>query len=318
MGLSNSQYNDIIRDYDERRRNNEQTHLERIEYVNSHIEGFKKLSDTISSLSVESTMKALSGDKSALSELHSRIEVLSRKKAALLASAGLPSDYLDRIYDCPDCQDTGYINGSKCHCFKLQQISVLYEQSNISDNLKDVSFSMLKEDYYKGKDLERFRDSLDNSVKFVQNFDSVYQNLLFYGTVGVGKSLLSSCIAKELIDSGHSVIYFSASSLMDTISRETFGNKDRSNVAGSDIYECDLLIIDDLGTEMTNNFTISSLFTLLNERMLRKKSIVISTNLLLEELRDRYSDRIFSRITGGFTFCRLSGPDIRFAHKYDI
>ena len=140
-----------------------------------------------------------------------------------------------------------------------------------------------------------------------------YQNLCFYGTVGTGKSFLSGCIAKALMKDGYSVIYFSASGLIDLFSRYAFDYKSReeSEEAYQDIYNCDLLIIDDLGTELTNSFSVSRLFTCLNERALRKKSIIISTNLSLEELRDRYSDRIFSRLTGNFKFCRMTGPDIR-------
>ena len=112
---------------------------------------------------------------------------------------------------------------------------------------------------------------------------------------------------------GYSVIYFSASGLMDLISNYSFNRKQKDEMedAYQDIYDCDLLIIDDLGTELINDFTISQLFTCLNERSLRKKSIIISTNLSLKELRDYYSERIFSRIVGNFRFCKMTGPDIR-------
>jgi DNA replication protein DnaC len=152
---------------------------------------------------------------------------------------------------------------------------------------------------------------------FVRNFNSDYHNLFFYGTVGTGKSFLSGCVAKELIESGHSVIYFSATALFDLLSKNSFDHKNREDMrdAYADLYQCDLLIIDDLGTELTNQFVTSQLFALLNERHMGKKATIISTNLSLEELRNRYSDRIFSRITSNYEICKLSGQDIRMYKK---
>lgn len=153
--------------------------------------------------------------------------------------------------------------------------------------------------------------------EFVKNFKKDYRNILFYGTVGTGKSFLSGCIARELMDAGFSVIYFGASGFFDLLARFSFDYREKAALQElcEDIYSCDLLIIDDLGTEITNSFAASQLFSCLNERSLRKKSMIISTNLKLEEIRDRYSDRIFSRLTGSFALCRLTGPDIRIIKK---
>ena len=158
---------------------------------------------------------------------------------------------------------------------------------------------------------------MDLCRNFIKNFNQDYHNILFYGTVGTGKSFLSGCIAKELIDQGCSVIYFSSSSLFDMLARYSFDYKEKEALQDfcEDIYGCDLLIIDDLGTEITNTFVASQLFSCLNERGLRKKAMIISTNLSLEELRDRYSDRIFSRITSFFSLCKLTGQDIRICKK---
>ena len=146
----------------------------------------------------------------------------------------------------------------------------------------------------------------------MQNFKEDYHNLFFYGTVGTGKSFLSGCIAKELLETGNSVIYFSASGMFELLAMYSF-DAVKESLYGlyDDLYDCDLLIIDDLGTEITNNFVTSQLFSCLNQRHLRQKATLISTNISLEELRDRYSDRIFSRITSSFTLCKLTGPDIR-------
>ena len=130
---------------------------------------------------------------------------------------------------------------------------------------------------------------------------------------------MSCCVAKELMDKGYLVIYFSAAQLFDTLSKGTFEKDSKEAVSGiaEDIYDCDLLIIDDLGTELTNSFVSSQLFSCLNNRFLRKKSTIITTNLSLSELRDRYSDRIFSRITSNYEVCKLTGKDIRMKKKTD-
>lgn len=322
MALNNAQYEKIKREYDNDRLTSRMLLDKRTEYVNSHIPEYKALSDKLAELSLEYTKKSLSGDKTAISSFSKLAEDIRRQKEELLIIAGLDRDYLKPVYKCPDCKDTGFIDGRKCHCFKDKEIALLYDQSNIQTSLKDVSFDRMSEKYYSGDDLNRFKESKQKAIGFVNNFKSDYQNLLLYGTVGTGKSLLSSCVASELLKEGHSVIYFSSSMLIDTLAKAAFdrpsSRNDRFNDVSdenSPIYDCELLIIDDLGTEITNNFTIAALFSLLNERALRKKSIIISTNLSLEELQERYTDRIFSRLTGDFTFCRLSGPDIRIASK---
>ena len=245
------------------------------------------------------------------------IRDIKEQKYLALVRAGFPSDYLEPVYDCPQCKDTGYIGSEKCHCFRQTMVNLLYEQSNLKNLLQTDNFDNLSYNYYQGDDLLRFKNAVETCKNFVKNFNSDYHNLFFYGTVGTGKSFLSGCVAKALIEKGNLVIYFSALSLFERLSKNSFDfkAKEEFNLLLDDIYNCDLLIIDDLGTELTNAFVSSQLFGLLNERHLRKKATVISTNLSLEELRDRYSDRIFSRITSHFEVCKLTGPDIRMYKK---
>lgn len=313
MSLSNAQYDKIKKIYDDRQLSRYYEREKRLAFVNEHIDGFRQINDSISSLCLKQAELLLDGENSALSDLKDSIRLLKEQKTVLLKQASLPKDYLDVPFVCPDCQDTGYINGEKCHCFKQAALSLLYAQSNLKEYLDSTDFSKVSDKYYEGEDLVHFQDSYEKSINFVNNFKNDYQNLYFYGTVGTGKSFLSGCIAKALMQKGYSVIYFSASGLMDLISNYSFNRKQKDEMedAYQDIYDCDLLIIDDLGTELINDFTISQLFTCLNERSLRKKSIIISTNLSLKELRDYYSERIFSRIVGNFRFCKMTGPDIR-------
>ena len=313
MALSNSQYNAIMRVYEERQTRNRHSLEERTARVNQQVEGYRELSDSIAAISVTQGKKLLEGDENALSELKSTLRRLSAMKQELLTGAGFPEEYLSPVYDCPDCKDTGYIGSEKCHCFKQAIIDLLYEQSGIRSMLEKENFSSLSYDYYQGEDLERFKKNVTTAKNFIKTFDSDYHNLFFYGTVGTGKSFLSGCIAKELIEKGYSVIYFSAAGLFETLSRNMFDYKNTEEFRNlhEDLYGCDLLIIDDLGTECINNATASMFFSLLNERHLNQKATIISTNLFLEDIQNRYSERIFSRIMNQYISLKFTGPDIR-------
>lgn len=313
MPLTNTQYDRIFRQYEEKQRISRLETEKRHAAVYERIPKFRELEDTVASLSVAQGKKLLSGEADALDALHGDLAKLKEQKKQLLLDSGFPADYLDPVFSCPDCQDTGYINREKCHCFRQAEIALLYEQSGIQDLLKQNNFELLSYEYYTGEALILFQNAVKTCRSFIKNFNSDYHNLFFYGTVGTGKSFLSCCVAKELMDQGCSVIYFGATGLFDLLSNAAFHtkNRDERQNAYADLYQCDLLIIDDLGTELTNQFTSSQLFSLLNERHLGKKSTLISTNLTLAQLRDRYSDRIFSRITSNFDVCRLAGEDIR-------
>lgn len=322
MALSNSQYEAIQKRYQRTRDENRRLTEARRQEVYDAAPEYRQLAESVSTLSVSSARRMLEGDEDALPRLHRELAEVGARQRQLLAQHGFPEDYLEPLYRCGDCQDTGYLTArdglrEKCHCFRQQEISILYSQSHIQDMIERENFSTLSYTYYQNEDLRRFETAVDISRKFIEDFGTGCQNLFFYGTVGTGKSFLSGCIARELLGSGHSVIYFSAAGLFDTLARYTFDGrlKDSLHDLCEDLYGCDLLIIDDLGTEITNGFVTSELFSCLNERHLRRRSTLISTNISLEELRDRYSDRIFSRITSGFTLCKLTGPDIRILKK---
>lgn len=322
MSLTNQQYESIIKGYDRTRDYNRHLLEERRAMVYEKLPEYARLEDEVSTINVQKVRLMLEDDNASLVDLEARLRDNVAQRRQLLQQAGLPADYLEPIHSCKDCLDTGYIslaNGlkEKCHCFHQQEISLLYEQSNIQNMIARENFSSLSYEYYQGEDLMRFERAVKICRDFVQNFKHDYRNLFFYGTVGTGKSFLSGCIAGELLGQGHSVIYFSSSGLFDTLARYSFDVKAKETLYNfcKDLYNCDLVIIDDLGTEVTNSFVTSQLFACLNERQLRRKSTVISTNLSLEDLRDRYSDRIFSRITSNYTICKLTGPDIRMYKK---
>jgi DNA replication protein DnaC len=159
-------------------------------------------------------------------------------------------------------------------------------------------------------------DICHNFVDNFQNKERKYSNLLFFGKTGVGKTYLTHCIAKELIERTSSVIYLSAINFFDILSKSEFSKNDEaSKNKSSQIYSCDLLIIDDLGTELSNSFTNSALFNTINDRILNYKSTIISTNLVFSELMERYSERLTSRLAKEYTFMKIYGEDLRHKRK---
>jgi DNA replication protein DnaC len=313
MALTNAQYDEIMHEYEERRALHRQELEDRQRYVYETVDGYKELEDETASASVSFGKRLLSGERLDRSVLKRELEELARQKLILLTEAGFSSDYLDMGYTCQDCKDTGYIGNEKCHCFKQKIIETLYDKSNLRMLTKSANFRLLTDKYYQGEDLKKFHGAVKAAEEFINNFGSDYQNLFIYGTVGTGKSFLSICIANELLKKGHSVIYFSSMGLFELLAENSFDYKNKGELRGiyEDLYNCELLIIDDLGTERTNSFVASELFSCLNERDNRKKATIITTNLSLEQLQNTYSDRIFSRITSNFRLLKLSGQDIR-------
>lgn len=333
MGITNSQYNTIMRGYERQQLQNRQELTDRIQEIYGSFPRFAEIDAEIASSSTACARALLEEDrtlpapaKASVSELRKYIQTLSKEKEQLLLSAGYPGDYLELHYKCRDCQDTGYIGTQKCHCFRQAIIDLLYTQSNLKEFLDSENFSKFSLGYYSDqkKDnvtgLTAFQTAsraLDECRSFVRNFDTSFENLFLYGDTGLGKTFLSHCIARELIESTHSVIYFSAFRLFDLFADATFGRtgEDGTSELEQYIFDCDFLIIDDLGTEMTNTFVSSQLFLILNERILRRKSTLISTNLSLRTFADTYSERVFSRISSSYTMLKLIGDDIRIQKK---
>jgi len=320
MALNNSQYDEIKRGYDDRQLRNKDLLTARTKEVYEKAPELLKIEHTIAEHSVNTARRLFDGDEQAICDLKKQLSALRTRKAEVLKSLGYPEDYLQPIYTCPDCKDTGYINGERCHCFTQQAIDMIYTQSNIKDILATENFSNFSFDYYSDIEvnpatgltsLATAKSAYDICQNFIKNFDTTFGNLYFYGDTGTGKTFLSNCVAKELLDKGHSVIYFTAFQLFDILSKGIFDKDNKAIDAHQNIFDCDLLIIDDLGTELANSFTTSQLFLCLNERILRKKSTIISTNLNMGQVADIYSERVLSRISSCYTIIKMFGDDIR-------
>lgn len=353
MGLTNTQYNTIMRDYHRLQDQNRQDLSERTEEIYSRFPEFTEIDSRIAAASTACARALLNADapsnRSAVSSgraasstdrtlassgraadsvdgLRGQIKSLSARKARILEEAGYAPDYLEMRYRCPDCQDTGYIGTQKCHCFRQAIIDLLYMQSNLREILKTENFSEFSLKYYSDRivdpvtgqtALQTARRTAEECRRFVRDFDTNFENIFLYGDTGLGKTFLSHCIARELLDSTHSVIYFSSFRLFELFADSAFGRTDAESQSELEqhIFECDFLIIDDLGTELVNSFVSSQLFLVLNERILRRKSTLISTNLALATFADTYSERVFSRISSSYTMLKLIGDDIRLQKK---
>ena len=274
----------------------------------------------VASLSAQRARSLLQNGTGSVADLKKEVAVLADERLALLRGNGFPDDYLEPRYICPHCQDTGYVGSRKCSCFKKAEIELLYTQSNIREILEKENFEHFSFDWYSDtikneatglSARETARRAYDAAWNFVRDFDARFQILFLYGSTGVGKTFLSHCIAHELLKTAHCVLYFSAYDLFDRLAHTAFSRKSENDADEDFIYDCDLLIIDDLGTELTNSFVSSELFFCINERLTRRKSTVISTNLKLEDFSATYSERTFSRIASNFQMLKLIGKDIR-------
>ncbi|HPU63895.1 MAG TPA: ATP-binding protein [Mobilitalea sp.] len=324
MSLKNDQYNKILREYEERRLKNKYELDKRIEEVYKAIPRIKELEEQIITLSAESGRQALFGNTEALENLRKTTAQIKEMQRKLLVENGYPEDYLDMRYHCAKCRDTGFIDSEKCSCFKQAIADAIYMGSSIKsvlerENFRTFSFKYYSDDYIDEttglSPLSNMQKIVASCKSFIRHFDEKHENLLFIGNTGVGKTFLANCIAKELLDRGYTVIYLTAFRLFDILEKYKFGKEEEDSLIASDqfdyILDCDLLIIDDLGTELNNSFTTSQLYHIINERLLRQKSTIISTNLSLDNLLTIYSERIYSRIISNYSIRRIIGDDIR-------
>lgn len=259
-----------------------------------------------------------------LTELHETLDILKKEKARILIDNQIPLDSLELHYHCIQCKDTGYTEEKKrCKCFNQKLIDMAYEMSNIRKQLENQNFEKFnlnvfspephaREAYSQRENMKRI---LNEAEHFVQTFPS-NKNMLFFGASGLGKTFLCNCIAKSLLDNGFSVIYQTPFTIIQLLEKKTFTDKTNPVVliAYEQLFNADLLIIDDLGTETANSFTISEFYNIINTRILNEKSTLISTNIKLSEIASVYNDRIDSRIKGHYELLKFYGPDVRWEY----
>ena len=328
MSLKPYQYNAIMRSYDDRRAASRALLDARQAEIDRTLPAYGQLHKQIIENSMSFARNSLFSDESPADTeaLRRQNEELSRKKDALLVANGYPADYLSPIYVCHDCKDTGMIGEERCHCFKQAVVDLLYAQSNVAAIIQEENFETFRFDYYNNTTVDQKskltpRQNIERIYNicqsFVHNFDKEFSNLLFYGNSGLGKTFLSHCIAKELLGTAHTVLYLTAYELFDILGKAMYDEDEGFPASSEHILDCDLLIIDDLGTELATAFTMSRLSLCINERFINRRSTIISTNFGVQELADHYGERNFSRIFSSYTPLRFFGEDIRIKKKIE-
>lgn len=251
-----------------------------------------------------------------LAQIRERNELLLSARAELLEASGYPADYSAIHYECENCGDSGYVDGKMCTCMRRALTLAGYESSGIGDLLRSQTFETFSLDYYR-QDAAAY-ERMAHNLKIMKNYAADFstermRNLLLMGSTGLGKTHLSSAVAREVIDRGFDVQYVTAVGMLADFEYQRFGNSitgdEGENV--SRYYDCDLLIVDDLGTEVINQFTLSCIYNVINIRLTKKKSTIISTNLMQRELLDKYWDRVTSRLFGEYLPLVFAGTDVR-------
>lgn len=262
-------------------------------------------------------------EKGAL-EIRATLDALRQERRTLLGAHGLSEDFLETVHRCPHCRDTGYTeDGNPCRCLRQRLIDNACRSANLGPLLKDQHFgafnlNLFSESPYPGKKLsprDNMRHIASAAQRFVTQFESLSQpNLIFHGGAGLGKTFLCSCVARALLDRGYTVLYQTAFSIAETMENYRFGRREGTDAetAYRMIYDCDLLIVDDLGTELTNTFTTVEFFNILNTRLMNQRKMLFSTNLAPTELVRTYGERVSSRLLSHFELMEFYGEDLRF------
>ncbi len=239
-----------------------------------------------------------------------------------ILDATFEEGYLDETPICEVCGGTGYVGSSMCEC--LQELCRQEQRKELTFlSAGRESFDQFRLDYYPSQVDPRLgvaprmvmEKTFQTCRRYAYSFSMKSENLLFSGNTGLGKTYLSACIARTVSDSGYSVVYESAGHLFNCLERARFEGDEESRSAAVKYNACDLLIIDDLGTELAGQFVTTALYSLVNDRLLESKPTIISTNLTVDDLSNRYSPQIASRLRGSYRRVAFVGDDIRLIKK---
>lgn len=329
MAYSSNVYKAAADKLFERRIKAERDADRRREEVYSKLPKARELEKEISSCGIKAAKAVISGSDvvAQMKALRDRNLSLQTQLSELLISNGYSESVFEPRYTCKLCNDRGYYeeNGKTlvCHCLKQTLISCACDELNRSAPLSLCTFDSFSLDYYsKAVDsrlgvspYSQMKKILLYCKKYASDFGKSSESILMKGATGLGKTHLSLAIANEAIRNGYGVIYTSAPSLMQELERQYFSKNDDSNDFSDMLFDCDLLIVDDLGTEFHSQFSVSQLYNILNSRLLAQKPIIVNTNLSMQELEKVYTERFVSRISGSAQKLDFLGSDIRIRKK---
>ena len=313
MAFSNEVLREALKMINDRHKRNERLFEQEYSKLYSVHPELNDIDNNIKIKSSKIAMLIFAGDTKQAEALKSEIFELNALKKKIIASAGLPET---PECECTLCNDTGYKNGLLCTCVKDLASKMCYSSLLSDMPLIDSTFNKFDLSYYSEEKNEQGvspRSQMTGVLKICKNFTKNFpqgQNLLFTGRSGLGKTHLSLSIANEVLNKGYSVIYGSAQNLINEVSREKFDRSGSTDKIDS-LNSCDLLILDDLGTEFSTSLSSSIVYNIINTRQLKGLSTIISTNLNIKEIGDTYTERVASRIIGSYTICPCLGSDIR-------
>ncbi len=307
--------------------------LEEIRQKNKELEAVRhsevmlknsKLADIEGELMKQGTrlLKCVLNRSEDFEDIKKTIQDLQKQKSQLLVKCGFAEDYLDDIYSCSKCRDTGFVQGHRCECLKNLITKNIGANSNLTEHMRKQRFENFDFSLFAnqgdegGFTLKCMQVACDKALQFAENFDKAQDNFLIMGNAGTGKTFITSCIGNRALERGKTVYYQTAYKLSEILESNKFGkgDDDASDIVKY-IYDVDLLIIDDLGTEFTTQFTLAAFFDIVNSRIISGKSTVISTNLNFEELSNTYSQRIASRFMESYQLIQTVGKDLRVVIK---
>lgn len=328
MGYSNSVYKAASDILHERRLNAEKAAERRKEEVYERFPRVKELEKQISMGGIKTARAVLAGGdvKKAVSKLRDQDLAMQAEVKRILTDNGYPANYFEPKYFCKKCEDKGYydINGKtvRCSCMKSALVTCACAELNRYAPLSLSTFESFDLEYYdksinpkvKTSPYEHMSKVFRLCQNYADNFSKNSENILMSGETGLGKTHLSLAIANEVIKKGYGVVYASAPPIISKLEKEYFSS-DKDDSLFSMLADCDLLIIDDLGTEFYSQFAVSQFYNLFNSRMLSNKPIIINTNLTITELKEKYTDRFVSRICGNARQLDFLGRDIRIRRK---
>ena len=265
-----------------------------------------EINTMLSGIGASLMMAALSGNNDKIKELKKESEALSKEKKQLLKKSGVK----EKECFCKVCGDTGYVGGKLCECIKSIAKDIALSRMAEKMPLDKCSFDNFDINYYPEETKTKMNNILSFTKKYADNFSLSSENLLFMGKCGLGKTHISLSIIKEVIKKGYNVVYGPAQNLFSQVEKEHFtynGSTENLDL----LLDADLLVIDDLGTEFMTNFVQSLFYDIVNTRMLKGRPTIINTNLNIDELQNRYTQRIASRFIGEYTIKTFLGSDIR-------
>ena len=313
MGYSNATYKAALKIILDAAKLKESRYNSDLAAVYSQIPELEKIDLTLTHIGSSAALSALSGNFAKLETLKEESSILTARKEEILRDAGIEKPE----YNCKVCSDTGFVNGKYCECVHRLAKQLTLKEMSGKMPITSEKFENFDLKYYSDKPnadgivpRKKMTEVLKIAKEYCISFGKNSKNLLFMGNTGLGKTHISLSIVSEIIEKGYGVIYGSAQNLFSEVEKEHFaytGDTEKMDA----LLEVDLLVIDDLGTEFLSSFTQSVLYNIINTRILGGKPTIISTNLSLSELEQRYTARISSRFIGNYMMIKFFGTDIR-------